>query len=251
MSSGRSIECRDILRLSMSEQMPARKGGLVEAAAIEREGMILKTVIPDHSFIVAQALASMHRQVVRVELNELRDIFAWLDVQEEQDQLRKAALATKNNLSSDRSDIWREELSSRTDPLTLWQCAEQRVCNCFHRSIFFQLLIQHIERDGLILEGRAIETSRATLGFDPAIAPFLEGGDLHLEEGETEEAHLWNIVQWDNEYYLVDTALTDAGRPMIQKVPFDNQLTGTLTIQLSNGKYRHYLSNGTVSVEKI
>jgi hypothetical protein len=126
------------------------------------------------------------------------------------------------------------------------------MCDCFHRAVFLNLMLTRAHLDSSVLDGRVIETKDKLERFPAKTNPIIGTEALGLEEGEYfEEPHVWNVVLFQNKYFLVDSAFLIDNKPLITEIKFDNELRNTFTIDLPNGKFRHYLSTGKLSVESL
>jgi hypothetical protein len=132
---------------------------------------------------------------------------------------------------------------------SLKQCIDAKVCTCFHRSVFYNTLMGRAGIDCVTLNGNVVETEMEKIDEDPKLAPIIY--NARVSEEDFVDSHLWNVVMQDNKYYLVDSSFLIDDKPVIQEIEFDNEKRNTFTIKLPNGKYRHYLSLGTINVEQI
>lgn len=216
------------------------------------KSMTLLTIIPDKSLVSSQL--SLLEQAVFIDMGELNDYFEHIDQFSDEEAVKKATLLTVNNLSAANCQQW-ETASQDGQFYSLGDCIKEKMCTCFHRSIMFNILMNRQNVSCVTLDGRVIETKKEKLYDNPKIAPILAKNALQLgdeEETAFEDAHVWNTVQTrDGKYYLIDTAFLIGGHPVINEIEFDNTERNTFTIPLSDGRFRHYLSTGTLTVQQI
>lgn len=206
------------------------------------------TKIPDQCIVSAQI--SLQSQNIFIDHEELSDYLNWINNTKDNETIQKASLLTINNLSATNHENWVENLSKQNKILSLKECIDNKVCTCFHRAVFYSLLMQEKNISNIILEGRVIESKKEVLYEDPKMAPMLDGKTvLGLEEDAFEDWHLWNVILDNNKYYLVDNAFLIDNKPVQQEINFDNELRNTWTIKTPNNKFRHYLSQGTISIK--
>lgn len=222
-----------------------------ESPEVEKP-MTLVTVIPDKSIVASQL--SLLEQRVFVDFDELEGYLEWIDQFPDEESVRKAILLTINNLSAENTELW--DAASQEDKIyTLGECIREKMCTCFHRSSMFNVLMNRRNVNCVTLDGRVLEASKETLHSDPKIAPILAKNALQLgEEEETafEDAHVWNVIQRNGgKYYLIDTSFLIEGKPVVHEIDFDNTDRNTFTVQLPDGRFRHYLSTGMLSVQRI
>ncbi len=209
------------------------------------EGLTLKTHIPDHS--VVQSQMSVLDQRVFVSHQDFLDNIEWFrQLPDDGNLIKKAALHTMHNLSGEHHDQWEDTMAKEDRLYSLKECMQEKVCTCFHRSIFFNLLMDQRGISCVTLDGRVIETQNKKIADNEKTAPLLAKNALNVEEGAFEDGHVWNVAEVIGNYYLVDSAFLIDGKPVIVPIDFDNDTRNTFTVQLPDGRYRHYLSSGTI-----
>lgn len=219
-----------------------------------KKPMTLITTIPDKSIVTSHDSILSQTIAVNFDEYEVNGILEWIDTIPDEELIRKAMLTTINNLSAINADQW--DTASHEDKIhTLGECIREKMCTCFHRAIMFNVLMNRRDINCLTVCGRVIETIKESLQKDPKSAPLFSVEAL-LPESELEnifhDFHMWNIIQRNGgRYYLIDTAYLINGKPVVQEIVFDNTNINSFIVQTSDGRYRHYLSSGTLSVQSI
>lgn len=206
----------------------------------------IPTVILDHSRVTSNM--SMQPQTVSITLDGLETYLKPIVDQLKQGPIdltfvRSVAAYTTEILHADVNK-W-NEIVTREDDIhySLERCIQEQINTCFHRAIFFQLLMQKAEIQSQIVEGRWIETNRTNLKEisekDEVFSVLGDGTRICMNE-KTDE-HLWNRVIIGGKHYLVDTAYLVNGSPVIQEIEFGKE--GHPYIILPDGIKRYYVSD--------
>ena len=217
---------------------------------------LIPTFIPDHSFVISQI--SLIPQHVQIEYAELNPYFDWIKDQAEKvkgiDLVNKGISMTVNNLEPEDNKWNKIVEDEQDDKYTMKDCIEQKAISCFHRAVFFNLLMQQAGVAVTTQEGIWIESERPDLHQMPEK---LNGAKidedlkpLFLSEDDSSEGHLWNLTQSGDEFYLIDTSLyideEDKSKPVVHQIRSFKQNKKYFTIPLPDGRFRHYISDGTV-----
>lgn len=103
--------------------------------------------------------------------------------------------------------------------------------------------------DCVTLSGNVVETELEKIDDNPKVATMVFKD--RINEDDFEDNHLWNVVRQDDKYYLVDSSFLIEGEPVVREIEFDNERRNIFTSKLPDGRYRHYLSSGTIDVEQF
>lgn len=215
----------------------------------EPDGGFQPMVIPDHSCVISTV--STKPQEVMVDFAELEDYFAWVKQQAGArsglDLVYKATLLTIQNLK-EGVELWEKIMrDEHRENYTLKRCIDEKVISCFHRAVFFNLLMQQVGIPSQIMEGRLVETRRENVTELIAGAKVLKGG-VRILESEPYEEHLWNIVEIGGVKYLVDTSFLLDGKAVIQPISKEGVLAYQV-VMISGGRRKLYVADAVSGIE--
>ncbi len=216
--------------------------GIIDSSLLEylqwlgKKQMSLSTFIPDNTLVKSQII--LMTQYLLIKYSELKNYFNWIKKQENSSTVEKASYLTIKEL---KPDVQKWEEANKRGVYSLGTCINYDMCTCFHRAVFFNLLMQQVGIESLILEGRWIENNQENLETGYTSLPYKS------------DYHLWNIILYKNKYLLIDTSFLIDNKPVLKEINFVKNYRGLghrWTLKSSGQfKYRHYSSSSTIEIE--
>lgn len=227
----------------------------------------IATEIPDGAVVSSDMAAIGFPQSVRVDYAELEQYSKFIRENSQlpiSEQIKKAAVLTANTLKSG-VDKWGAIVSQdRDSEYTLGKCIQENVNSCFHRAVFFNLMMQQAGIPCATVDGRWVESQRNNILTDkPEGSRRVVMGGLNIAQDDKSEEHVWNLVQTEGKVFLVDTAYL-AQRPdgkytpVIYEVAYHPPTDGRwrkpedryYRVVLPDGSLRHYGASQMLEVNK-
>lgn len=126
-----------------------------------------------------------------------------------------------------------------------------QICSCFHRAIYFNILMNMLSIPSTTVEGDVIVSPDLvnTERF-PASRSISEWGFSKIDSFE---GHAWNLVYHRGQHILVDTALRINEKPVIRSITSTERITSKyvrfiFVEPLPDGKYRYYRALETLEI---
>lgn len=208
--------------------------------------------LPENALISSEM--SLRGQKIIFDENNFHPHKEWMQSFSEKldrEKLQKATSFTINNLSEKNHKIW-DQMANSSHLYNMADCMNQKACTCFHRSIFLNFLLSQVDIQSGIVQGRVIESTKdIRLAYPPHVSARLDAFALGFNEEDFVDAHLWNIVELDGNFFLVDSSFLIEGKPLVEPITFDGSYPNSFKIDVGEGKFRYYLLESKALIEKL
>ena len=207
----------------------------------------LVTKIPNRSIIlsrlsiVPQSIRVLHEEIPTKEI---------IRGERAENKLQILCNETREITNSENYDRWTSGSSiACAETRTIGEDIREGICNCFDIAVVLNIQLERNNIENAIAEGFVIETALRQFWItDPRVIPILHPSALHLNDEDTQAAHNWNVAYINGKTYLVDAAFPINGGAVVEEIRGVNE-RDHITLELPDGKYRHYISNGVCQVE--
>jgi hypothetical protein len=168
--------------------------------------------------------------------------------------INKAVELTIGNTPHDKQAVenWIEKFGKGQE-YSFSEAIANQICSCFHRAVYFNILMTALAIPSTISAGFVIESpDRVNTDRDANVHRSCWG----FSKIDHQERHAWNLIYFGGQHILVDpgSVRTVAEKPIIRQIEFAQQSDSPKTrkyifaVMLPDGKYRYYQSSQQIFV---
>lgn len=215
------------------------------------------TLLPNYSIVTSQI--HVNSQSILIAHKDIEAYYPYIDKQRKDYETGKqsdkefitalARLCPK--LLPEGIERW---YTQKDHYVSLGECIGENTNTCFHRGLFFQLMMQYVDIPARTVEGKMILSARDSLeqqkGIPKEIIPNPLGHPFFISREDRIEEHIWNLIYFHDSFYLVDTAYTAPnGAPIVFQLLGKD--TGDIVLASDHEGNRHYIEYGEITTTQF